>query len=73
MARIKQVLAERRLAAIEAAQILREKGDVEAAQRLESSDEVRGLNGAAAGDVSPELGRLEPDMEESVAVHQQRR
>lgn len=35
MARIKQVLAERRLAALSAAQILRSRGDKEGAERME--------------------------------------
>lgn len=51
MARIKQVLAERRLAAIEAAHILRQKGDDAGAERLEHSEEFRGLHDA---DISTE-------------------
>lgn len=36
MARIKQVVSERRHAALQAAEILRARGDVEGAQRIES-------------------------------------
>ncbi|ORY68039.1 mitochondrial 39-S ribosomal protein L47 (MRP-L47)-domain-containing protein [Leucosporidium creatinivorum] len=43
MARVKQVLAERRLAALQAAQILREKGDVEGAERMENEAKEAGV------------------------------
>lgn len=39
MARIKQVLSERRHAALEAAEILRARGDAEGAERVEQSVE----------------------------------
>ncbi|GAA6041803.1 hypothetical protein JCM8097_007168 [Rhodosporidiobolus ruineniae] len=46
MARIKQVLSERRHAALEAAEILRQRGEVDQAQALEG--EAKGLGEAAA-------------------------
>lgn len=42
MARIKQVLSERRHAAISAAEILRERGDFDGAKRMEEDHEDLG-------------------------------